>query len=62
MRTVLRPSRDEVKIQRAKILADLGLTLAELREKADAGRLAGEQWAAWAEIDALNFLLGDEDG
>jgi len=53
------PTREEVEAQRAAILQSLGLTAAELAERAESGELVGEEWLAWAEVRELGYLLGE---
>ena len=51
---------DELTTRRAAILAGLGIGWDELRSRRVAGALTAEEWAAWEELDGIEFLLGDD--
>src|SRR4051794_27651199 len=61
MTIVEHPSREKVRAHRDAILESLGLTRKQLEERAHAGELVGEEWVAWAEVEELGYLLGDDD-
>jgi len=52
-------TRDQVERQRTAILESLGLSVAELSQRAEAGELVGDEWLAWAEVSELTYLLGE---
>lgn len=58
--TVLETSREALRARRDEILRTLGVTLQELRERADAYRLVGEEWDAWEEVTEIDYLLNDD--
>lgn len=58
--TIEYTSNDELRQRRARVLASVELTYAELAELAAAYALTPEELAAWDEIQAISFLLGDE--
>ena len=60
MDRVVSVSRAELEDRRDEALRRLGLTLDELRERADTGGLIGEEWEAWQLICDVEFLLGDD--
>jgi hypothetical protein len=60
MTIVEHPSRKEVRAHRDAILTSLGLTIEELEQRAAAGELVGEEWVAWAAVEELGYLLGDD--
>jgi hypothetical protein len=53
-------SRGDLEARRDVILREHQLTRAELQAKVDAGKLVGDEWAAWAEITEIEYLLVDE--
>lgn len=50
------PTREELEAKRGAILAAHPL----LAEYAEQGSLVGEEWAAWAELGDIEWLLGGE--
>lgn len=52
-------SRSDLEDRRDEILREHHLTRAALQAKVDAGELVGEEWAAWAEITEIEYLLAD---
>ncbi len=60
MSVVRHMSRGDLERRREEILQDRQLTRAELQAKADASALIGDEWAAWAEITEIEYLLADE--
>lgn len=59
MSRVVSVSNDELAARRDEILRRLGLSLEELRSRADAGALTGDEWDAWQRLCDIEFLLGD---
>jgi hypothetical protein len=57
MTKVITPSREDLEARRAEILRRLDLTADEFAAKVTAGGLVGEEWAASAEIEEINYLL-----
>ena len=57
MTTVKTPTRAELEARKADILRGLELTADELATKVAASSLAGDEWAASAEIDEIDYLL-----
>jgi hypothetical protein len=55
-----RPTRSDLEERRRAILARLGLTDEELKQKADQGGLVGHEWSAWAEILDIEYLLSGD--
>lgn len=51
------PSREDLLRRRAEILDALGLTQEELAAKVASGGLVGDEWAASAEIEEIEYLL-----
>jgi len=60
MSVVRRMSRSDLERRREEILQEHRLTRAELQAKVEAGGLVGDEWAAWAEITEIEYLLADE--
>jgi len=60
MSVVRHLSRSDLERHREEILREHQLTREELQTKVDDGGLVGEQWAAWAEITEIEYLLADE--
>jgi hypothetical protein len=57
MTKVTTPTRDELVKRREAILSSSGLTADELATKVVAGRLVGDEWSVWAEIEEIDYLL-----
>ena len=51
-------SREQLTDRKADLLAQLGLTEAELFERAAAYSLTSEEWAVFTRIEDVDFLLG----
>lgn len=60
MSVVRRMSQGDLEKRREEILREHHLTRAELQAKVDSGGLVGDEWAAWAEITEIEYLLADE--
>lgn len=60
MSRVVSVSRAELEERRDEILQRLDLTLDELRSRADAGALIGEEWEDWQALCDIEFLLGED--
>ncbi|WP_445520487.1 hypothetical protein [Streptomyces sp. NEAU-174] len=56
--TVIRRTPAELREQRARLIAEAGLTYDELRDRADAWTLSPEQQDIWATIEGIDYLLG----
>ena len=54
-------TRDELLERRRRVLDSLGVTLQDLRDRARAGSLSGDEWDAVAELEEISFLLDDSD-
>ena len=52
-----KPTRDELVERRAAILRNFDLTERQFEEKIRAGSLVGDEWAASAEIEEIDYLL-----
>jgi glycine cleavage system regulatory protein len=57
---VVSVDRDELLTRREEILAEHGLSLADLATRAAQYALVGSEWDAWEELRSIEFLLGDE--
>jgi len=53
-------TRGELFARRREILATLGLTEEELTAKVNSGGLVGGEWAAWSEIEDIDYLLASD--
>lgn len=53
-------THEELLARRAEILHELGLTEGELAHKAATGGLVGTEWAAWSEIEGIDYLLAGD--
>lgn len=51
------PTSEELRQRLASVEARLGLSVAELRARHDAGVMTAEEWAVWDEVESLQFLL-----
>lgn len=51
-------SAEELERRRAEILNELGLTLDELTARRRSGSMTAEEWAAWEELDGIEYLIG----
>mgnify|MGYP000993660293 FL=1 len=58
--TVRRLRRSEVAAERQAILSQLSTTEEQLRARADGYLLTDEEAAAWRRLEALAWLMGDE--
>ncbi|BBY13833.1 hypothetical protein [Mycobacterium marseillense] len=52
-------SDEELRARREEILSKLGLTLDELRIRADKYVLVGDEYEAWEELESIAYLLAD---
>jgi hypothetical protein len=52
-------SDDELRARRSEILARLGVTLDDLRARANGYALVGEEHEAWEQLESIAFLLGE---
>lgn len=52
-------SDDELRARRRAILEKLGISLEELRGRAQSYALAGEEHEAWEQLESIAFLLGE---
>lgn len=52
-------SDDELRARRRAILDKLGLTIEELRSRAESYALVGEEHEAWEQLESIAFLLGE---
>jgi hypothetical protein len=57
MTRVSTPSRNDLLSRRAAIFRMLGLTEEEWAAKVASGSLVGDEWAASAEIEEIEYLL-----
>lgn len=48
----------DLECRRRGILARLGVSREELAVRAAARSLAGDEWAAWGELQEIEFLMG----
>lgn len=60
MSHVIQVSREELEGRREEILRKLGITMDELRQRAETSSLVGEEWGAWQELGDIAFLLEDD--
>ncbi|WP_267626537.1 hypothetical protein [Gordonia sputi] len=58
--TVERASRDQLHARLERVLAEVGMDYAALADLASRYMLTPEELAAWDEVRAIRFLLGDE--
>ena len=54
-------TREALVSRRGELLNALGVTLEELRERARAGALSGDEWDAVSELEEIRFLLDDSE-
>lgn len=59
MSRVIEVSQEALEARREAILSRAGVSLEELRRRAAAGALVGEEWEVWQELCDIAFLLGD---
>jgi hypothetical protein len=52
-------SDDELRARRNEILSRLGVTLEDLRGRANSYALVGEEHEAWEQLESIAFLLGE---
>lgn len=52
-------SREDLEARRDQLLEQLGMTMAELRDRHAAGLLTADEWEAWEQLDGLAYLLDD---
>ncbi|WP_036465576.1 hypothetical protein [Mycolicibacterium iranicum] len=50
---------DELRARREQILAKLGLSLTEIRNRAAHYALVGDEHDAWEQLESIAFLLGE---
>jgi hypothetical protein len=60
MTTIEHVTREQLLARKDAVLAKVGLTEAELRERAESGGLVGDEWAAASAIEGIDYLLGDD--
>jgi hypothetical protein len=60
MAPVIDVTREVLLNRRGEILQALGYDAAEFRNIADSSTLTGEEWRAKEELDAIEFLLGED--
>jgi hypothetical protein len=60
MAPVIDVTREALVGRRNEILRGLGYNAAQFREIADSSTLTGEEWRAKEELDAIQFLLGED--
>ena len=60
MTTVLTPTTKQLRARRAKLLADLGLSEEDLRERAKRHELTRAEYYALESLDEIDYLLGAE--
>lgn len=58
VRTIVE-THDSLQRRRRKVLAGLGMTREELRERVRVGSLSGAEWVALDELTEIAFLLDD---
>ena len=54
-------SYDELTCRRDQLLAELGMGWSDLVARRESGTMTADEWAAWEELDGINFLLGGSD-
>jgi hypothetical protein len=59
MTKIATPSDEELRNRRVEILARLGVTLDDLRDRANGYALVGEEHEAWERLESIAFLLGE---
>lgn len=59
MGTVRYPTREELEERRAEILASVGQSEPELRQRAERGVLVAGEFEAVSELDVIAYLLGE---
>jgi hypothetical protein len=57
---VRRVTEEELTARRRAILKELGLSNEELAAKIESGGLVGREWAAWSEIEDIDYLLASD--
>ncbi|URN11331.1 hypothetical protein LUW77_03300 [Streptomyces radiopugnans] len=57
--TVIRRTRDELIDQRARLLAEVHMSYAELRDRAATYSLSMDELMVWHTIEGIDYLLGD---
>lgn len=60
MPELIRTTQEELEERRRRILAELGLSDEELKQKVNTGGLVGAEWSAWATIEEIDYLLDRE--
>lgn len=60
MSRVVSVSRADLEARREELLSRLDVTVEELRRRADAGSLLGDEWEVWQRLCDIEFLLGDD--
>jgi hypothetical protein len=53
-------SQADLEARREEILKRLGTSYDDLAKKAEFRSLVGDEWAAWDELQEINFLIGDD--
>lgn len=59
MTRIATPSDAELRERRTEILRRLGVTLDELRARAESYALVGDEHDAWEQLESIAFLLGE---
>lgn len=59
MTTVLDATTEELHAERSRILTAHNLTYGEFKHRAESYALVGNEWKAWGDLRAIDFLLGD---
>lgn len=55
--TITESSNEQLRQRREQILAGLGMSLDELRSRRESGAMCPEEWAAWEELESINYLV-----
>lgn len=50
-------SRDDLETRRDEILTRVGLTMDELVRRRGLGMMTADEWAAWEELDGIDYLI-----
>lgn len=59
MPRIATPTDDELRERREQILAKLGVSLDDLRARAERYALVGDEHEAWEDLQSIAFLLGE---
>ncbi|MFE7566883.1 hypothetical protein ACFU76_07945 [Streptomyces sp. NPDC057539] len=58
--TVIHRTPEQLRTQRARLIASTGLTEDVLRERAEAWQLYPEHLTAWNTVEGIDYLLGGD--